>query len=285
MSLLAASTETASYQAGQLVGALCLLAVIAVGGAKVIGWAVGRARPGGRHRSRSVPLIAAYAGPVPPTQPGYQPPVAYPPVGYPQTGYSPPVGYPPGGSWAPLPPPVARRGMRTWTKVGIGFIALVFGLGFVANVADGDRKLRTPATAAGLERLDDEQYRPGIQRMKSSVTEPFHDPVAAMYGEPGDHAPMALILAAKADHADVDEAFAGMTQGISEGAGGPMKLTSYPAGKLGGTMRCGVTGETSPTLLTVCVWVDDHTVGLVLVFSQLPEAAPLAIALREAIEE
>jgi hypothetical protein len=312
--LLAADTYAASYQMGRAVGALIFVVVVATLAARAVKAVVDRRHTGrhGRHRSGSpygVPIVSQPVAPAYPapaySAPAYSAPAysapAYSAPAYPAPAYSGPTGtsapyappeyvatasYPSGPGWAapPLPPPAQRPGMRLWVKVGLGIIALLFAFGAVATLLEDDRSLSTPNQAAGLQRLAGGQYDAAAKAARSSLSRPFEDPVLAFYGAPGDEVPTAMVMAAKADHADVDEALAGVSKGMAASALGGVKLANYPAGKLGGTVRCGVTGKQAPVPMTVCVWVDDHTFGMVVVYHALPEAAPLALSLREAVE-
>jgi hypothetical protein len=78
---------------------------------------------------------------------------------------------------------------------------------------------------------------------------------------------------------DIDDAFKGLNSSLPV-----TDLQSYPAGSLGGAVKCGAS-TSSGVKLALCVWADHGTVGIGALFARDPaDAAPLFVQIREAAE-
>jgi hypothetical protein len=198
----------------------------------------------------------------------------------------PPPGFdpsaPPAFGWAPTPPPRRHRGRTIALAVGIPVAVLVL-LGVLAAVFinAGKHHLTAPASAAGHPRLDTGILSGATQTIKTGLAgQHVKHPVAAFYGTNG--APAFLLVGGDAGFLsspsrEVDQLIAGISSGASQGSPGAQvgAAQSFPAGKLGGVLKCG-TLVVQTTHLSYCGFSDKSVVGAVMDF-EAPAPADCAL--------
>src|SRR5690348_13427309 len=198
-------------------------------------------------------------------QPGYGQPPGYgqQQPGYGAPSYSPPPydsGFPPG---PPIVPPAPVKKKRTGLKVTLGILgALVVVCGVLCGVfgypilSESGAKITAPATLPGGLTKDDSQENQTtddeLERdLKSDVG--ATDAVAGFYKDAQDDTKPVLMVAATTlilfPSSEIDDAFKGIQQSDLQIS----NITKYPAGKLGGYVKCG-TGTTSGVNIVACVW-------------------------------
>jgi hypothetical protein len=238
-------------------------------------------------------------------QPAYQqqPPPAYqqPPPVYQQPApayqQQPPVpGYP------PPPPPKKGKGLKITLSV-IGGVFLVCAV--IACVAlypiyrDSGAHVSAPPTLPGGLSKQDSQT---ADTLKSSLESDLRGNIdnidqieTGVYSAKGDADPTHVVILVAATGtffspgSEVDSAFKGFS-----GSGGLSTLSEpkeYPAGSLGGTAKCGSsqynlgTGAATKLTVSMCVWADHGTIGMVMFMGQeLSAVTGNLIPIREAVQ-
>jgi hypothetical protein len=256
------------------------------------------------------PPVDPYGGPPPssyPQQYQYPQPGApqYPQPGapqYPQSGqptYGAPYGYPAGMNPVGGPPPVQKR--RTGVIVALSIAGvLVLTVAALAIIGTNQKKKEDKAvsgpprslvapTASGTYTVVSGSVADRVaESMKSAMTGKaggqglYENAKIGIYSNPpGGNPKLIFIGLSTADSpalltslkkssasAQVDAAFLGA--GIKD-------AQDFPAGALGGVMRCGHAQQSGATL-HMCVWGDHATLGLVLPIDASDDAAAAAIA-------
>jgi hypothetical protein len=237
----------------------------------------------------------------PPSQPDYGPGYGQPPgygqqpPGYgDQPGYAPPSydsGFPSG---PPLVPPAPVKKKRRGLKITLGILgalALVCGvlscvIGYPI-VKESGAKISAPNTLpGGLTKDDSEENQTTVDQLESDLKSDVGatDAVAAFYKDAQDDTKPVLMVAATTlilfPSSEIDDAF----KGIQESDLKIGNITTYPAGKLGGHVKCG-SGTTSDVAIAACVWTDHGSAGIAFFFKRpVAEAATLFVKIREAVE-
>jgi len=248
------------------------------------------------------PPVQPYGGP-PPS--GYPQQYPYPQPGqsqYPQPGqpnYGAPYGYPAGMNPVGGPPPMRKR--RTGLIVALSIAGvLVLSVVALAIIGTNQKKKEDKAvsgpprslvapTASGTYKLVTGTVADRVaESMKSAMTGKaggrglYDNAKIGIYSNPPGADPKLIFLGlSTADSpalreslkrssasAQVDAAFLGA--GITD-------AQDFPAGALGGVMRCGHT-DNSGTTLHMCVWGDHATLGMVLPIDASDDAGAAAIA-------
>jgi len=242
-------------------------------------------QPGGYPQSAPPGYQSGYPQSAPP---GYQ-------SGYPQQGGYPqsaPPEYPAGygypsdqPQYGGYPAPVAelprkRTGLKV-TLIILGVVALLcVGGGVVAYLTVGksvqqsnSTTLSLPDPLAGLTRVHNDSLQASetelVARLKSAKP-PLKNPVVGFYAAGGDVQKLVMIAAGTAlilsPDSDLKDAFSGLAA-----SGLTVNTTqTYPAGKLGGTVRCGTGsvdtgGDSLP--MVFCGWADHGSIGLVAFYN------------------
>lgn len=172
---------------------------------------------------------------------------------------------------APAATPSAPGGMRSITVPGSvdGYRRRT---GRVADrMAENLRKAMEAAQS---------QYGTAYGKAKIAIYEPAgaSGRPLVFVGLPGKDIPqLAAELRSRPSSAEVDSVFMGM---------GIMDAKDYPAGPLGGVLRCGKGNAGGTATAAACVWADGSVVGLAMtpLNADVPGLARLTLALRNAAE-
>jgi hypothetical protein len=234
--------------------------------------------PGGQGQ----PAGSGQPGPYPsPGQPQYggpgQPQYGAPQYGTPQYGApgQPPPGYGPapyGGAPAPAPKK-SHKGL--W--IGLSVVVVLLIAGAVALfvfikpfVAEGNAKLSTPQTVAGLQLSTNDQLKAAAEQMKTQMNQDVKNAtssIGAFYSDPSDPTKIVMIAGVTGTVADpnkeLNDAFSSM------GTGGlPVSnIHDVDPGSLGGSAKCGE-GSTQGQPLVVCAWADHGSLAMIVFFNR-----------------
>ncbi len=223
-----------------------------------------------------------YQDPYQASAPPYQPP-------YQQQPFQPPV---PGPAFPPPPPP-ARRGRGL--KITLGVLGALFLVCAVIScvflypvISASGTTVTAPATLpGGLNKETSEQMQTIVDQMEADLRNNVGDVdhvAAGIYSDGDPQKPVVLVAATSTilfPDDEIEDAFKGFYATAGGGVGG---RTSYPAGDLGGTVKC-ATGNEDELAMTLCVWADHGSVGIaVFVGRELQEAADLFLQIRQAVE-
>lgn len=186
-------------------------------------------------------------------------------------------------------PPTRRSGrLRTILLTGL-LVALVAGV-VVAGAAgwgvwsQKDATLVAPAQVAGLRLDDSEDGRANADYLRTALAADIDldHTVGAVYADSADRPVLffggtALIWS---PDTDLDAAF----DLVSDGQGAVTGVHDVPAGRLGGTMRCGTT-KTDDGDMPVCGWADHGSLALAMFPKRTDaEAAALMPEIRTAAQ-
>ncbi len=227
--------------------------------------------------------------------PGYPPQQGYPEYGYPSDQPQYQQGYPP-----VAPEPVKKR---TGLKVTLSIIAVVavlcIGGGIVVYLTVGKSASQAAATTlnlpdplAGLTRIHDTTLQASedelVTKLKTGKP-PLKNPVAGFYAPGGDKTKLIMIAAGTSlilsPETDLKDAFDGLAaSGLTVNA-----TQNFPAGTLGGTVKCGsgsvdTGGDSLP--MVFCGWADHGSIGLVAFYntSDVTTSAALFDRIRTEVE-
>ncbi|WP_433610326.1 hypothetical protein ACQP2P_40890 [Dactylosporangium sp. CA-139114] len=243
----------------------------------------------------------------PVSAPGYavsgQPHGQQPPYQQPPAPAYPPAYQQPGPGFAPAPPPAPRKGKGLKITLGVvGGVFLVCGL--IACIAlypiyrdSGAHVTAPPTLPGGLTKQETQQS----DALKSSMESDLRGSIdnideieTGVYSAAKDDDPTNVVILVAATGtffspgSEVDAAFKGF--GTSSGFTTVTPPTEYPAGQLGGTVKCGSSqyniGSGSESLkMSMCVWADHGSVGLVVFMGQdISGASTRFVAIREAVQ-
>jgi hypothetical protein len=213
-------------------------------------------------------------------------------------------GYPISGPYFDQPGRVGRRSRK---KLVIALIVVAVLLGGSANwyfrlrphLRGPQRALVVPATFGGYHRLTSAAALQTVDEMRQAVTteeksndwaNAYDHALVALYATSHSSSlRLAFIGIRASDNSRARQLF--MEAGPSRNArdfmdgGGVVDQTSYDAGVLGGSVRCGHLTYTG-VQVTACVWVDYTTLGLVVDYTDgAPDVlASTTLALRAAAE-
>lgn len=141
----------------------------------------------------------------------------------------------------------------------------------------GDYSLATDPAFTGLA----DQAKSGLSGLGASTT----DTIAAAYQNSGDATKLALVIAATAPlsnpDAELDALFTGFAQGLGSS---PTDVHEVDAGPLGGKAKCANATSSGQDML-VCGWVDDGSLGVVVMFNtESSEGEGVFLDFRSAVE-
>ena len=226
----------------------------------------------GRQASPTVPVY-------PPPAPSHVPPAwAAPPTGAP-----PYQGVPQQGWGAPYAPPPPSSGLHPALLAVIVVFATIVVMGVLAAVAipvflherDLARKtvVAAPEQVLGMPRLNDAISAAAMARMEGLPGPGDH--VAGVYGT-GD---VRIVVGAARYHLSSDDQDGYLDAAASEATSQGVSLEDVEPGRLGGTMRCG-TASQAP--MTICVFSDGGSYGVVVVTGPADDPGGTARGAREA---
>lgn len=228
----------------------------------------------------------AYQDPYQPSAPPYQHQQPYQ-----QPPFQPPV---PGPAFPPPPPPPARRGKGL--KITLGVLGALFLVCAVIScvflypvLSASGTSVTAPATLpGGLKKETSDQMQTIVDQMEADLRNDVGDvdEVAAGIYSDGDPQKLVVLVAAKSTVLFPDDEIKNAFKGFNANAGGGSVggQTSFPAGDLGGTVKC-ATGTEDNMPMTLCAWADHGSVGIgVFVGRELQEAADLFLQIRPAVE-
>ena len=189
---------------------------------------------------------------------------------------------------APAPGPSRRRliVLGCLAVVGLAGAAVLGTAGF--RIADQkDATLTPPDQVAGFRRDDGEGARSTAEYLRNALAAEaqLDETVGVIYTDPADADRSVLLAGGTAliwtPGADLNTIFGLLKDDSGEVTG----ITDYPAGDLGGDLRCGVTaaaGEESG----VCGWADHGSLALALFPGRTAaEAAPVMLQFRNAMQK
>lgn len=227
-------------------------------------------------------------------QPGpYGPPQSYP--SYQQPAYqdpyqasAPPYQQP----FTPPVPPPPRRGKGLKITLGIlGALFLVCGVlscvFLYPVISASSTAVSAPETLpGGLTKETSDDMQKIVDQMERDLRNDVGnvDQVAAGIYSAGDPTKLVVLVAATSTvlfpDTEVEDAF----KGFNSAGGGVSGKTSYPAGTLGGTVKCG-TGTEDNLPMTLCAWSDHGSVGIAIFINrELKDSADLFTQIRAAVE-
>ena len=247
------------------------------------------------------------------------PPSAYPQAGYPPTGYPPPT-YPggpapypgggpapypgaqpvgwagPDGTWTPQPPPPDNRRRTVLIVVAVAVVLVAAGVGafFLLRTDDnggGAKAGKPPGSFAGYTLLDNS----AATRVKNSMIDFGHNMGGAagrifdaaaigVYSHDTGDQPVLITLTVPTSAAGSDQTPDKITTGLLSGA--TTNNDSFPAGRHGGSVRCGL-AQFGAVTETMCAWSDDSRSGLLVSVGeslQPTDLAGLTQRFRDAVE-
>jgi hypothetical protein len=227
--------------------------------------------------------------PQPYQRPAYQDPyqASAPPFqqqpAYPQPAYQQP--------FTPPPPPRRGKGLKiTLAVLGVLFLVCAIGCGvFLYPVisANGTTVTAPPTLPGGLNKETSDEMQKIVDQMEADLRNDVGDvdQVAAGIYSDGDPQKLVVLVAATSTvffpDSEIEDAFKGFNSTSSSSVAGQ---TSYPAGDLGGTVKCG-SGKEDDLPMTLCAWADHGSVGIAIFIGRdLKEAADLFLQIRPAVE-
>jgi hypothetical protein len=178
--------------------------------------------------------------------------------------------------------------------VALGCLAIVglagvtvLGMAGVRIAAQKDATLTPPEHVAGFRRDDSENARTTAEYLRNALAAEaeLDSTVGVIYTDPADADRSVLFSGGTAliwtPASDLDTVF-GL---LKDGAGEVTGIADYPAGGLGGNLKCGVTdagGEKSG----VCGWADHGSLALALFPGRTAkESAPVMLQFRNAMQQ
>ena len=194
----------------------------------------------------------------------------------------------PGPAFPPPPPPRRGKGL----KITLGILAALFlvcavgcGVFLYPIIAANGTTVTAPETLpGGLKKQTSEEMQTIVDQMERDLRNDVGDvdQVAAGIYSSGDPQKLVVLVAATSTVVfpddELDDAFKGFNSGSLGGQ------TSYPAGDLGGTVKC-ATGTEDDLPMTLCAWADHGSVGIgVFINRELKEASDLFLQIRPAVE-
>lgn len=235
-----------------------------------------------------------------PTSPYGQPAYQQPGPAYPQPTpvYQPPV---PGPGFAPPPPPKKGKGLKiTLGVVGGVFLvcAVIACVAFYPIYRDAGAHVSAPPTLPGglTKQTSDEAdaLKSSMETDLKGSIDSIEEVETGVYSDEKDDDPTHIVVMVAATGtffspgSEVDAAFRGF--GSNSGLTTVTSPTEYPAGNLGGTAKCGSSqynlGTGTQSLkVSMCVWADHGSVGMVLFMGQdVSTASSRFVAIREAVQ-
>ncbi|UQX88640.1 hypothetical protein M6D93_01240 [Jatrophihabitans telluris] len=240
--------------------------------------------------------------------PSGQTPYGQPPYGQPPYGQT-PYGQPPYGAYGQpgmnpvggYPPPKKRRTglivgliVAAVVLVAAGIVGVVAAVNHHSKAVASQHTLTVPDQAGAYTRLTDATAQQVGDRVLQSVTslDPqgvWQKPKVGVYAKNGASTPQVFLLGLNVADSPKLTREMGINSIDKESkqflAGANLQNTKpYPAGKFGGVLDCGSLSSSGQTL-SICVWMDHSTVGVIYdVQGSADDAATAALAIREAGE-
>ncbi|GAA1562455.1 hypothetical protein GCM10009827_099930 [Dactylosporangium maewongense] len=236
----------------------------------------------------------SYAQPQQPyQQPAYQDPyqASAPPFQPSAPPFQPAAPFPGQGPAFPPPPP-PRRGKGLKITLGIlGALFLICAVGcgvFLYPIIDASGTTVTaPETLpGGLKKETSDEMQTIVDQMERDLRNDVGDvdEVAAGIYSTGDPQKLVVIVAATSTVVFPDDEIEDAFKGFNSTGGSLGGQTSYPAGDLGGTVKC-ASGTEDELPMTLCAWADHGSVGIgVFIGRDLGEASDLFLQIRPAVE-
>ncbi|WP_157630805.1 hypothetical protein [Kribbella catacumbae] len=172
----------------------------------------------------------------------------------------------------------------------IAIVCLAVGgvivLGGLANSmqsasAEPERRIVIAETAGGVPRVQlTPEVTATLEQRRSAAAQKGIELQYGGYAHPAGGDAYILFLGGKQQASDPEQSINDFFAGIAESSGVQAKLTEYPAGDLGGEVRCAATTELR------CAWADRTTYGM-LMATNITEAdlAALLIKMRPNLEQ
>ncbi len=187
------------------------------------------------------------------------------------------------------PAPRSRR--RTIVLGSLAAAALagaaILGTAGVRIAGQKDAVLEPPAQVAGFQRDDTENARTTAEFLRNAIAAEVQldKTDGVIWTDPSDAERSIMLFGGTAliwtPGRDLDTAF----ELLKDNAGEVTGLADYPAGKLGGELKCGTTGSAGEEI-GVCGWADHGSLALALFPGRTAaDAAPLMVQVREATQK
>jgi hypothetical protein len=187
-----------------------------------------------------------------------------------------------------VPPKRSRRGLKITLAV-IGSVIVLCGVGTCVAAIPVLKEYGSSVTApdelpGGLTKSADAGMKSTVDDLQKELNSDLgtSNAVAGYYGS--SEAGHTVLFAGAATivlfpGTQIDDAFKSLNNSLPV-----TDVHGYPAGKFGGTVKCGAS-TSSGIKLTLCVWADYGSVGIGALFARSPaQAAPLFLQIREATE-
>ncbi|GAA0812316.1 hypothetical protein [Spirilliplanes yamanashiensis] len=165
--------------------------------------------------------------------------------------------------------------------------AAVLGTAGLRIAGQKDATLTPPDQVAGFRRDDGEDARTTAEYLRNALAAEaqLDQTVGVIYTDPADADRSVLLAGGTAliwtPGADLNTVFGLLKDDSGEVTG----VTDYPAGDLGGDLRCGVTGAAGESS-GVCGWADHGSLALALFPGRTAaEAAPVMLQFRDAMQK
>lgn len=239
--------------------------------------------------------------PPPAYQPGGYQPGGYPPAPYPG-GPSPypgaqPVGWAgPDGTWTPQPPAPDNRPRTALIVMVVVVVLVLAGVGafFLLRSDDdgsGPKAAKPPGSFAGYTLLDNS----AATRVKKSMIDVGHNmggttgrifdqAAIGVYSHDTGDQPVMITVTVPSSVAGSGETPDTITSSLLSGAASSNE--SFPAGRHGGSVRCGK-AQFGAVSETMCAWSDETRSGMLLSVGESLQPADLATVtekFRDAVE-
>lgn len=230
----------------------------------------------------------AYQDPYQPSAPPYQQ------QPFQQPAYQQPAFPGPGPAYTPPPPAPPRKGKGL--KITLGVLGALFLVCAVIScvflypiISASGTTVTAPATLpGGLTKETSDSMQKIVDGMERDLRNDVGDvdQVAAGIYSDGDQQKLVVLVAATSTVVfpddEIKDAFSGFNESVTGSGVGAQ--VDYPAGDLGGTVKC-ATGTEKGVPMTMCAWADHGSVGIaVFVGRELQEAAALFLQIRQVVE-
>lgn len=191
-----------------------------------------------------------------------------------------------------VPPPALESTRGMWAGAGIsaglGVAALTSAsLVLISMMSGPARVLSTPTTAGGLQRDDSAGTQRLADRQRQRLKEAgMPNPLTAVYRRHGEKS-MTVLFIGSSGHLDAPaDQLREFIGGVAESTGATQRRpTSYPSGRLKGTVLCLDQLTSGEAILATCGWADDTTLGVITTDGgNGPQTAGLLLSMRDDME-
>lgn len=167
--------------------------------------------------------------------------------------------------------------------LAVGGVIVLSGLSNLMQPvsAEPERRIVIAETAGGVHRVQlSPEFTAALEQRRSAAAKEGIEVQLGGYAHPAGGDAFVLFMGGEQQVSDPEQSINDLFAGIAKSSGVQVKLTEYPAGDLGGEVRC-----TTGTELR-CAWADRSTYGM-LTATDVTEAelAALLIKMRNDLEQ